>query len=994
MSGKQVRKSNGPGEIVVLKFGSSILRSESDLTTLVHEVYRQLRQGLRVIAVVSALKGATDELLGSLSCLSGDPEGELDSCALAEYLGLGEQRSVALALLALRQAGVSASSLDADGMGLITSGPALDGTPVALDCEAVRACLDDRPVLVLPGFVARDETGQPTLTGRGGSDLTAVYAASQLDAECVLLKDVPGVCNCDPGNSLSEARCYDTLTWADALSLGGKVIQERALQVAADHGVRLRVTSPGCREGTIVGAVETTLRPRRPAAAPIRVALLGLGTVGLGVYRHLAATPERFRVVSVAVRDRAKYLSGEVPPALLTEDAAEAAAGDCDLVVEVMGGLEPAAEIVAQALASGKQVVTANKALIARDGERLDAVAAQKGAKLYCGAAVGGAIPVLECLSRLDGADVVGLEGVVNGTTNFVLDRVAGGLSFDQAVRLAQDAGFAEADPTMDLDGTDAAQKLVVAARRLWGRNGFRPSLPTRRGLDSGIAGAVKKATGDGKVVRLVAAACRDRLEWKVEPQTLPADHPLASVKDEENCVLVRFRNGEVRALHGKGAGRWPTAEAVYADVADVERVTREERTPAAAEAPAAVETKPASGRWTELVRFNSAPGDRFDPASTPIYQTATFGQPDAFTFGEYDYTRTANPTRTVLQDQLARLQGARHALAFTSGMAATTAVTRLLAAGEEIIAGCDLYGGTHRLFSQVLSGQGVSVRFVDTTRPEVVAAELRPTTRLCWVETPSNPLQNITDIQALAEVLHSRGVLLVVDNTMMSPWLQKPLESGADVEVHSATKFLSGHGDLMAGTVATNDDKLAERIAFAQNAAGNGLAPFDSWLLLRGVQTLGLRVERAQANAEKVAQFLDGHPLVTRVHYCGLPGHPGSSVHLAQARGAGSVVSFETGSVSKSRVVVENTRLHHIAVSFGSLKSSISLPCRMSHASIPEGERTLPPDLVRISVGIEDAEDLIDDLGGALKQASTGASFPLLDTSGSDAKFVKVGEI
>jgi cystathionine beta-lyase len=349
-----------------------------------------------------------------------------------------------------------------------------------------------------------------------------------------------------------------------------------------------------------------------------------------------------------------------------------------------------------------------------------------------------------------------------------------------------------------------------------------------------------------------------------------------------------------------------------------------------------------------------------------PIYQTATFEQPTATEFGEYDYSRSGNPTRTILEAQLAALENAAHARVFSSGMAALTALTRILKAGEEIIAGDDLYGGTVRLLDRIASHQNISVRYVDTTDLDQLKNALTSRTRLILIETPSNPLFRISDIRTLASVARDAGSFLAVDNSMLSPVFQQPLTLGADIVVHSATKFLCGHSDVTAGALITNNPTLHQQIAFQQNAEGAGLSPFESWLLLRGLKTLALRVERQNASAQKIARFLKTRAGVTQVFYPGLEDHPGREIHNKQASGNGAVISFTTGDEKLSAQIVETTRLFKIAVSFGSVGSTISLPCRMSHASIPSAlrDRLAPPrDLVRLSVGIEDVDDLILDL-------------------------------
>ena len=375
----------------------------------------------------------------------------------------------------------------------------------------------------------------------------------------------------------------------------------------------------------------------------------------------------------------------------------------------------------------------------------------------------------------------------------------------------------------------------------------------------------------------------------------------------------------------------------------------------------------------TRLVHFDACPGDPYRPVATPIYQTATFEQESAIEFGQYDYSRSGNPTRSVLERQLAALEHAQSAFCFASGLAAITAVTRLLRPGDEILAADDLYGGTCRLFSRILCNSGFRVRYVPAESPDAFEKAIGPQTRLIHVESPTNPLLRVVDLRALARLAHRSGALLCVDNSLMSPYLQNPLDLGADVVVHSATKFLCGHSDVTAGVVAVNDPRLAERIYFIQNGEGTALGPFDSFLLLRGLKTLAIRLDRQQANAQKLAEFLECHAFVKRVHYPGLRSHPQGPLQVSQARGPGSVLSFETGSQELSRSLVEACKIFRITVSFGSINSSISMPLRMSHASVPEelrSKRYLPPDLVRISVGIEDADDLLADLNHTLASA------------------------
>ncbi|KAL9155036.1 hypothetical protein ABFS82_10G155800 [Erythranthe guttata] len=371
----------------------------------------------------------------------------------------------------------------------------------------------------------------------------------------------------------------------------------------------------------------------------------------------------------------------------------------------------------------------------------------------------------------------------------------------------------------------------------------------------------------------------------------------------------------------------------------------------------------------TMLMNFDN----EFDPyhsTSTPLYQTATFKQLSALEYGAYDYTRGGNPTRDALERILAKLDKADRAFCFASGMAALSTVAHLVGTGEEIVAGDDMYGGSDRLLSHVIPKSGVVVKRVDMKNLEKVASAIGPSTKLVWLESPTNPQQHICDIRKIAEIAHNHGALLLVDNSIMSPILSQPLDLGADIVMHSATKFVSGHSDLMAGVLAIKGESLAKEVHFLQNAEGSGLAPFECWLCLRGLKTMALRVERQQENAQKIAEFLSTHPRVTKVNYAGLPGHPGRSLHYSQAKGAGSLLSFKTGSLALSKHVVETTKFFSITVSFGSVKSLITLPCFMSHSNVDAAVREangLTEDLIRISVGIEDVNDLISDLDFAL---------------------------
>ncbi|KAK4704939.1 cysteine-S-conjugate beta-lyase, partial [Phenoliferia sp. Uapishka_3] len=381
---------------------------------------------------------------------------------------------------------------------------------------------------------------------------------------------------------------------------------------------------------------------------------------------------------------------------------------------------------------------------------------------------------------------------------------------------------------------------------------------------------------------------------------------------------------------------------------------------------------------------------DQFGSSSVPIYQTATFKGMG----GQYDYSRSGNPTRSHLEHHIAKISSARHAFAVTSGMGALDVIFRLLKPGDEIIAGNDLYGGSNRLLTYLKSHNGIITHHVPTTDPAALLPYLTsPTSNVTMVllETPTNPLLQIADIAAISALVHKHrpDAIVVVDNTMMSPYLQRPLEHGADLVYDSGTKYLSGHHDLMAGVISCNREDIAKGIAFTINSIGNGLPPFDAFLLLRGVKTLALRLDRQQATSHVVAEYL--HKLGFKVNYPGLAGHPGKEIHDRLASGAGAVLSFETGDKALSERIVGAARLWGISVSFGCVNSLISMPCLMSHASIDpkiRKERNLPEDLIRLCVGIEDVDDLIDDLEAALLEAG---AIRVMDEAGTRSSLERV---
>ncbi len=364
------------------------------------------------------------------------------------------------------------------------------------------------------------------------------------------------------------------------------------------------------------------------------------------------------------------------------------------------------------------------------------------------------------------------------------------------------------------------------------------------------------------------------------------------------------------------------------------------------------------------------------DPATgavmTPIYQTSTYAQSSPGVHKGYEYARTGNPTRTVLEDNLAALENGKFGICFSSGLAAMDAVIRLLQPGDEVLACDDLYGGSYRLLTKVHGGFGIKSRFVGMNNLSAFESAIRPETKLIWIETPTNPMLNIVDILAICTIAKKKGILTCVDNTFASPYLQNPLDLGADIVLHSATKYIGGHSDVVHGAVVTNSELYAQKLKFIQNAVGAVPGPQDCFLILRGIKTLHIRVERACQNAAKIADFLRSHSKIKQVFYPGFIDHPGHDIAASQMRHFGGMVSFNlfTDTLDYAEKLLSNTKLFTLAESLGGVESLIGHPATMTHASIPREERLkvgLTDSLIRLSVGIEDVSDLIDDLNVAI---------------------------
>ena len=374
----------------------------------------------------------------------------------------------------------------------------------------------------------------------------------------------------------------------------------------------------------------------------------------------------------------------------------------------------------------------------------------------------------------------------------------------------------------------------------------------------------------------------------------------------------------------------------------------------------------------TKLIHAGAEPDPSTGAIMVPIYQTSTYVQSAPGKNKGYEYARSQNPTRKALEDALAIIENAKHALCFGSGVAATDAVIKLLQPGDEVIAASDMYGGTYRLFTKVFEKFGIKFLYTDTTKVDNISSLLSNKTKLVWLETPTNPLMNITDIAAVAAITGPRKILLCVDNTFASPYLQNPLDLGADIVMHSATKYLGGHSDSIHGCLMMNDQELRDQLYFIQKSCGAVPGPMDCFLILRGLKTLHVRMQRHCENGTKVAHFLRNHPKIEKVYWCGFEDHPGYAVAKSQMRDFGGMMSFtlKDDSIENANRVLSSTKVFALAESLGGVESLINHPASMTHASIPREERIkngLSDSLIRLSVGIEDADDLIDDLNQAI---------------------------
>ncbi len=551
--------------IIVLKFGGSVLRTPADVPRVVHEIYRWVRRGWKVVAVVSAFAGQTDSLLQEAQAYEHAEE----EPARALLASTGELRSASHLALGLDQAGIGVELLDAAGIGLATHGTPLDAEPSRLAVGRVLAALRRQPVLVVPGFIGRDSARRVTLLGRGGSDCTAIFLAQQLAARCRLVKDVDGLYEWDPQEGGPAPRRFRTLPWEGALQLDGSIVQHKAIAAAEACGQSFEVGTLFARAASRVGKVPVGFGSARRNIRPLRVALLGAGTVGRGVLRRIEALPQQFVIAGVCVRHPERHV--DLAHKLIVPSLDLLLERDYDVLVDAAGAAEIGLVACREALAAGRAAVTADKRLVAESGAELEQLAAAVGVPFVYSAAVGGALPALETVRRLasDGR-MIRIEAILNGTTNFVLEQLRAGADFGTALQRAQAAGLAERDPSRDLNGRDAADKLVLLARAAAGC-WIRPADVAAESWSPALEAAAASPEG-GKIWRQVATLEIDCQAIKAEVafRPVPSQSALADCPAAWNVLTIATAQGKVTTIRGKGAGRWPTSESVIADLLDV----------------------------------------------------------------------------------------------------------------------------------------------------------------------------------------------------------------------------------------------------------------------------------------------------------------------------------------------------------------------------------------------------------------------------------------
>lgn len=547
-------------EYVVLKFGSSVLGAAEDVHLAIHEIYSHIRLGHRVISVVSAIGDETD-VLSQHAALIGNSGRDRHIAAL---LATGEDRAAAFLALAADRVGLDAKILKPTELGLAINGSPLDAEPTDLDISTLTQAADAHDLVIVPGFYGLRDDGEVGLLGRGGSDLTALYIGARLNAVSVkLVKDVDGVYDRDPNKHGDLAQFYDQISWVDASAVAGKLIQPKSIEFARKRGISFAVGRCGNPRKTCVGGFETKFGEQLPKA--LRVGLMGLGTVGYGCFERILEFPDLFEIGAILVRQPGKIRPSDVPVHLIISDAVSFGDDNFDVLIDAMGGLSPASDLVKSFLEQGCHVISANKKQIATDLPDLRQLSAGRNASLRFGAAVGGGVPMLEILSKLAAqTPIKRIEAVLNGTTNYILDRVGAGVGFAEALKEAQDLGFAEDDSTDDVEGFDAQSKalLVMDAAFQNGKGAVDQVL-------SGITNASDISVADGHVLRhlVLIELTGTGLQSRIELTQLPKDHFIAGALGEQSRMRIELMSGEFVHLSGKGAGRWPTTEAVIGDL-------------------------------------------------------------------------------------------------------------------------------------------------------------------------------------------------------------------------------------------------------------------------------------------------------------------------------------------------------------------------------------------------------------------------------------------
>jgi homoserine dehydrogenase len=551
--------------LIVLKFGGSVLADHGTLRRAVHEIYRWRREGWRVVAVISALAGETDRWLdlAAESCPQASPQ------SIAAIGSLGEFQSAAHLALALDRAGLPATLLSPAAVGLVAAGDPRDAHPVSLNTHHFQAAFAREHAIVFPGFAATDDLGRTVTLGRGGSDLTALHLARFLQAHrCRLIKDVDGLYTADPARPGPTPDRYGHASYADALATDGSIIQHKAIHYAQQHQLSFEIARVNGSRPTTIGPGPSRLDRTHDRPTPLRVALLGPGTVGQGVCDLVQGSPDLAHLAAVFTRDPAKPRDVPISHTRMTTSALDAI-DRADVVIETIGSFDPAHQLVLHALHLGIPVITANKALLATHGPDLARVAREHGTTLFASAAVGGSTTVLERIRARTGQSLRSVRGVLNGTTNFVLDQRAAGINLDEAVASAQQRGFAEADPSRDLDGIDAADKLRVIAQCAG------VTLPTDCLSIEPLAVGLRRlsAVSAQRTLRSVATLVIEqaaRAHARVELEALAPDDALVTVHGAHNAVELIWSDSTREFIHGCGAGRWPTAEAVFADLLEL----------------------------------------------------------------------------------------------------------------------------------------------------------------------------------------------------------------------------------------------------------------------------------------------------------------------------------------------------------------------------------------------------------------------------------------